>query len=243
MYAAMSADLTPAPPPALPARLTMDRRQTRELLEQWIGLDVVLEALEFAITAEPDPSGDPHADPSAVGMAVPAPSNFRQLYDLMTDPAFTPFAIDGSRPRAAIDTLMTRAKVKLPEILTLIGQRNLGMAIARSGRRLDKVIDGIGEAAEPREERCGSCDPRTADAPADPDCPECRGTGKVRRMGNLEAAKLFVNIHGGSTGSAKAAGAGGTGTTINLAANAIVRAGDKQNGPETVTARIQKLIE
>jgi len=231
------APLVPAPLPPPPAYF--ERHQARELLEVYIGLPTILEALEFAISSEPlaDDSGQPTI-----------PSKFRQMYDHMLNPSTGTFPDRNGRVRYPIDTVMAKFGVKLPEMLAIIGTRNLGMAIAKSGNRLARVIDGLGEAAEPRIEPCPKCEgegylPGIDDEPA-PMCPKCRGAGELRKFGDLKAAEMFIGLHGGQT-SGRGSGQGGGIRDINLAVNA--QASAKSGGPtkeaDPINVRIQRLIE
>lgn len=234
------ADILPAP--AASAR-AFERRQTRELLEQHITLPVILEALEFAIADEPEQD--------ALGQPT-TPSKFRQMYEHMLNPSTgcLPDPLTG-RVRYPVDTVMARYKVKLPELLALIGARNLGMAIARSGERLSRVIDGLGEAAEPQTVPCVKCEgegylPSVHDGEPAPMCPRCQGAGEVRTFGDLKAAEMFIGLHGGSTSGKAAGGSGGSVRDIVVNANAMASAksdGKPGTDSEPINVRVQKLID
>lgn len=244
---APSAELIPAPSPSAPAHrsaASLARHQTRALLEVHIGLPIVIEALEFAISSEPTED--------AQGYALPL-SKFALMYEDLADPC----------NRLPIDTLMGRYGVKLPELLALIGARNLGMAIMKSAPRLERVIDGVGESAEPRDEMCEKCDGEgwlatgpVSDGDADADegeeslevpremCAKCKGKGSVRVRGDLDAAKMFIALHGGNTSGGK--GAGDARNVINVVASASAKAESKKSGDgagESITKRVQGIID
>lgn len=220
-----------------------ERRQTRELLEVHITLPVIIEALEFAIADEPEE--DTLGQPTT-------PSKFRLMYDHMLNPSTgaLPDPLTG-RVRYPVDTIMARYGVKLPELLALIGARNLGMAIARSGERLSRVIDGLGEAAEPQTVPCAKCEGEgylagLDDAPA-PLCPKCGGEGSVRKFGDLKAAEMFIGLHGGSTSSKQGGGQAGGGAVRDIIVSASAGASAKSDGKgadaEPINVRVQKLID
>lgn len=226
--------------PAAPSR-AFERRATRELLEVHITLPVILEALEFAITDEPEQD--------ALGQPT-TPSKFRQMYEHMLNPSTgaMPDPLTG-RIKYPVDTIMARYKVKLPELLQLIGARNLGIAIARSGERLSRVIDGLGEAAEPRVAMCSKCDGEGYLAGRDDEeatpCQKCGATGEMRVFGDLKAAEMFIGLHGGST-SGKGAGAAGSGVRdiiVSANAGASAKADGKGADTEPINVRVQKLID
>lgn len=237
-HAPAAAELQPAP--ALSRHF--ERKASRALLEQHIGLPTIIEALEFAIAAEPaeDSQGRPVA-----------PSKFRQMYDFMLDPSTSSLP----NPRTGrilypVDTVMSQFGVKLPELLALVGARNLGMAIAKSGTRLERVIDGLGEAAEPREEECHKCAgegylPGEDDEPA-PECPKCGGSGEVRVFADPKYIEMFVGLHGGAVGGKGGGGghAGGGVRDIIVSANAAASARQEvAQAGEPINVRVQKLID
>lgn len=231
-------DLLPAP---VQSR-AFERRQTRELLEQHITLPVILEALEFAIADEPEED--------ALGQPT-TPSKYRQMYEHMLNPSTgcLPDPLTG-RVRYPVDTVMARYKVKLPELLALIGARNLGMAIARSGERLSRVIDGLGEAAEPQTVPCLKCEgegylPSVHDGEDAPMCPKCNGAGEVRKFGDLKAAEMFIGLHGGSTSGQRGGPATGAVRDIIVSASAGASAKVDKAGAdaEPINVRVQKLID
>jgi len=233
-----SAELQPAP--ALTRHF--ERKASRALLEQHIGLPTIIEALEFAIAVEPaeDEQGRPIA-----------PSKFRLMYDHMLDPSTSSLPDKHTgRIRYPVDTVMAKFGVKLPELLALVGARNLGLAIAKSGTRLERVIDGLGEAAEPRIQDCTKCAgegylPGEDDEPA-PECPRCGGSGEVRVFGDLKAAEMFIGLHGGST-SSRALGGHASGGVRDIIVSANAAASAKQEnaggGGEPINVRVQKLID
>lgn len=215
-------------------------RPVRVTLEQDIGVESIVEALEFkTFTDSPD-------DP---------PSRERQLLDRLSDPTFA---------GRAITTLMKEVGILLPELLDLLRKRDIALAVAHSGRRVGAVLEGLGEFAEPRWEICAKCagegeveDP-DGQAEGDPDDGEevvmptirclaaaggCDGSGKVRRMGNLDAAKLFLETQG------LRKGAGGGAPTVNVDVrqqqnNLPGAAGDrKAQQQEALTSRVQQALE
>jgi len=233
-----SAELQPAPV----ATPYFARKASRALLEQHIGLPTIIEALEFAIAAEPaeDEQGRPIA-----------PSKFRLMYDFMLDPSTSSLPDrQTGRIRYPVDTVMAKFGVKLPELLALVGARNLGMAIAKSGTRLERVIDGLGEAAEPRIVDCTKCEgegylPGEDGEPA-PECWYCHGSGEVRVFADPKYIEMFVGLHGGAMGGKGSAGhASGGVRDIIVSANAAASAKQENagGGGEPINVRVQKLID
>lgn len=240
----------PDPPSAhassvgLPKRASSDLA-TRKILEQDIGVEAVVEALEFATYGEPDDG-------------TQMPSAARQLLDRLNDPRL---AMVGTKP-VALTTLMREAGMSLPALIDLIRKKDLALAVVKSGRHLGEVIDGLGLVSKARWKICERCwgegevektGPGGEIATADHDegeepmpllipCPALCDHGKVLVAGNLDAAKLFTGIHGLGP-----KGGGSPSVVVNANAQAGVRI-DK-NGErdaqrqETVTSRVQELLE
>jgi hypothetical protein len=202
-------------------------RPTRRILENDIGLDDLKEALEFATFTE---------DPKAL------PSRERVLLNLMNDHHAT-------MAGESITSLMKRAGMLLPDVLDTLRKRDVALAVARSARRIGPVLDGLGEAAEHRWGICPVCsgdgliagdegeDGKESQPPIA--CPNGDCTdGKIRVMGNLDAAKLFLEVQG-----LKKSG-GGSSTNINVSANAGAKAdaGDKNDRP-SITTTVQNILE
>ena len=236
----MSADPENLPAPArahTPAYF--ERRQTRELLEVHIGIPAILEALEFALASEPEQDEQ--------GIALP-PSKWRQMYEHMLDPSTSSLPDHAGRVRYPVDTVMGKFRIKLPELLALIGVRNLGMAIARSGERLGRVIDGLGEAAEPQILTCNKCEGEgylagLDDEPAER-CLNCGGRGEIRRFGDLKAAEMFIGLHGGATKQGSGGGAGIRDINLAVSAQASAKANSAPSkDADPITVRVQRLIE
>lgn len=215
---------------------------TRQILEADIGRDSIAEALSFVTSGESIEDGPP--SPAA------------QLLAYLSDPLYL---------NESITSLMRKSGLGTAGILDALRKRDIALAVASSGKRVGKVIDGLGEAAEPRWaicERCwgeGEIEQRDGEAlPADDGeepvypmvpCPALCDNGKVRKSGDMDAAKLFLGIHGlGPKG-----GAGNGGTTIDkLVVSANAQAGARADGggserkaqqQETVTDRVQGIIE
>jgi hypothetical protein len=218
---------------ALQPRHAAQALTARRVLESDIGLDTLAEALE--LVSFTDPPDEP-------------PSRERQLLERMSDPAYA---------RYSITQLMKDVGLTLAEVLDLCRKRDIALAVARSGARVGSVLDGLGEAAEPRWEICATCGgdaevehPSWSPDPDDPDaptpmvrCPErsCQ-SGKIRRMGNLDAAKLFLGVHG----LVKGGGSGAPTINVNTSAQAGVRMGEgkkAQDSQESVTSRVQAALE
>ncbi len=215
-----------------------ERRQTRELLELHIGIPAILEALEFAISSEPDQDDQ--------GQPLP-PSKFRQMYDHMLDPSMSSLPDHSGRVRYPIDTVMARYKIKLPELLSLIGVRNLGMAITKSGSRLDKVIDGLGEAAEPHIYPCPKCDgegylPGLDDEPAE-ECERCAGRGEIRKFADPKYIEMFLGLHGAPNAKGGTPSSGIRDINLAVSAQASAKSGQPSKDADPINVRIQRLIE
>lgn len=214
---------------------------TRQTLEIDIGRESIAEALQFkAFTDSPD-------EP---------PSREGQLLSLLMDPTYA---------NESIPSLMKKCGLLLPEILDVLRKRDLALAVAHSGRRIGSVLDGLGEAAEPRTAVCTSCwgegeiedkrgggDPLPHEPGEDPiyptvPCPAAGCVeGSVRVPGNIDAAKLFLSVQG----LIKSGGGGGVpNITVNANAQAGARAGAdsgsdrKAQQQETVTTRVQDALE
>jgi hypothetical protein len=216
---------------------------TRRVLEVDLGAEQVEAALEFATYT--DPPDEP-------------PSPMRQLLERLHDPTFASHSIT---------QLMHAVGVRLPELLDAIRQRDIALAIANSGKRLGSVVDGLGEAAEPRWGICSECEgegwvvDKRAEAELDTDADigeerltdlptkkclavngGCDGTGKVRLRGNLDAAKLFLEVHGMKRGGS---GGGGNNTSVTVPVQVNVPLDDRRSvqKPIDVTTTVQKILE
>ena len=210
---------------------------TRRILEVDIGIDALTEALELVTYAE---------DPTAM------PSRERQLLERLSDPAF---AMAGGKP-VAITTHMKAVGLLMPEVIDIYRRAGIAMAVAKSGKRFDAVLDGVGELAGFRWIICPKCEGEevTIDEeligdmqPGDPlplkKCKRCEGKGKIRVDPNLKAAELFLGVHGFGKGAA-----GGATINVNASAQAGARAdagGEKKvtQQQESVTGRVQAMLE
>lgn len=225
-------------------RSRMDRR-TRELLEQHIGLEAIIEALEFAVATAAEgydyPAGGEQPKPANPKLLVTPVMRYRALLERLTDEEMAP-------PKSIITQLMAECGVKVPELLSLLTPRNIALALVRTQHRVVEVLDGLGEAAVPKDVACPHCNRGVLSSTGDEgqpmsiDCPHCNATGKVRVMGDLDAAKLFLAAQGVSTGSKPASGSAAN--IINVGAQAIVRNGRQSaDEREPVTVRVQKIID
>lgn len=244
----------------LPADPAADLPSRRLLDELFDSREELIELLEFATFAEPGAGGELPADEdSPTSASVPSiPSAALQLLRRLRDPRL---ALASGRP-VALTTLMREAGMTLPEMIDLRRRRDIALAIARSGRHLGEVIDGLGQVSKARWKICERClgegsvehpDPATLDADEGEErieltmpCPALCENGKVLVAGNLEAAKLFMGVHGlGPKG-----GGGSASVAVNV--NAQAQAGAKADASssdrdarrqEQTTSRVQRLLE
>ncbi len=209
----------------------------RRLLDQEIGEETIVSALEVATHGEPPDQ---------------SPSPMATLLAMLHDPVCA--AADMSLPM-----MMRKAGVDLPTLLDAIRKTTVGLAIAASGHRVGRVLDGLGEAAEPKWVICERCegegeiaDPMRAD-PDDPDADPvmrkcyakeggCDGTGKKRQHGDLDAAKLFLEAQGVRKSGGQSAPPINIDARqqVNVGGGKDARAADKQ---QSITTTVQNILE
>lgn len=204
--------------------------ESRRLLESDIGLDVVLQAVQMRVAAEPE---------------SPTPSKLALLLEGMEDPDT---GIHGLVRQSTITELMQASHVTFFDLLQLIAERQKAFSLAKSARHMDQVLEDIAEDAKSRTLRCRSCDggwihppaDDNGDAPAPVECDDCAGTGRIRKVGDLESRKLYFKAHG--IGADEALRNRPT-TNINVNAQAGVRIGEQKPPEPSVLTRVQTIID
>lgn len=214
---------------ALPASVHFSAK-TVELLRKERGDDAIGEAIELASFSETHPT-DEQPD-------VPV-GKMTQLLERLADPVL------GQQDLVAN---MRACGVKIYELMEALQKRDVALALIRSSRRMGAVLDGVGEFAEPQQIPCRLCNATGGQTITDDDgndttvlCSDCMGTGQLRRMGDIDAIKVYLATHGLA---GKGAGNAGGGTVVNV--NAQAAAGIKTSSnkdEEPITARVQRIIE
>lgn len=224
--------------PAYPAR---DLR-TREILDELGGPEALIEVLELITHGEPDDQ---------------LPSKERQLLERLCDPSLS---VTGGKP-VALPTHMKAVGLLLPDVIDLYRRCGIALAVAKSGRQMDGVLEGVGRMAQERWVICGRCKGESevidtsvkvepGEDPVLRDCPECydaavdRSTGKVLKEPNLEAVQIYLGVHG----IGKKAGGAPVNVNVNATAQAGARASSgsddrKPQQQEHVTDRVQAMLE
>lgn len=214
---------------ALPAAVHYSAK-TVELLRKERGDDVIGEAIEMASFSEPQPSPDQPDAP--VGKMT-------QLLERLADPVLG---------QQDLVVNMRACGVRVYELMEALQKRDVALALFRSSRRMGAVLDGVGEFAEPQQIPCRLCNATGAQTSTDDDgndttvlCSDCMGTGQLRRMGDIDAIKVYLATHG-LAGKGSGAAGGGTVVNVNAQAAAGVKTGNGKE-EEPITARVQRIIE
>lgn len=203
----------------------------REVINQAGGTEALEEACELAGA---DPLGDKPLD---------------VLLSYLRDPAFA---------NHAPTTLAQKAGLSRLELFDLLGKRDVALAVFNSRRKhLAAVLDDIGEDSRTLIVRCRNCEGKgmvalskdelaTAqqliESGIDIDlvqpCPDCDGSGKLRKLGDGKSRDQFLKIHGFDKG-----GAAVISPTFNVGVGVQVKNGSDSNKPEPITVRVEKLLE
>lgn len=226
------------PTSLIPARARGDL-VTREVLEMAGGREALEEALELV-------GADPHGtNPTDV------------MLSRLRDPAFAGHSLTEMAKASGLTRI---------ELYDLLGKRDTALAIFMSRRRhLHDVLEDIGEDAKSTVINCKGCGgsgeiPPSADAirlqeaeiehlrsmniNIDPQpleatvCEDCNGLGKLRKIGDADARKLFLKVHG-----LDKSGAGGP-TINNLNVGVQVKNDNRSaNQPEPVTVKVERYLD
>lgn len=192
-----------------------------------------LEASEFAAKCNPD--DDPGLSPAAVMLSMMQSG----------EPHFTQMSLTEMMKQAGLNKL---------DIMNLMRKKDLAYAMFLSSRHLGQVLDDIGEDAKSTIISCKNCggDGKSPDAKAavaelahqgieiDEEnieaCEDCSGVGKLRKIGDPDSRKMFLEMHGiRKTG-------GGAGAGLNL--NVGVQVNNQQKEEKApVTLTVQKLLD
>jgi hypothetical protein len=216
-----------------------DDLATRDVIETAGGLPALEEALELAGA---NPSGE---DPIDI------------LLSQLRDPAFA------SRTPTELARQCGLSRLELHDLL---GKRAVALAIFESRHKhLGRVIDDIGEDALSTVVNCKGCggkgsiplayeqvklieaqaqelrdagihvdDPNTGPVT----CEDCNGIGKLRKIGDAEARKLFFKLHGFDRPAPAVVNNVTTNTQINNNNH-----GRGLNGVEPVTVTVERILD
>lgn len=238
----------------IPRKGTVVDRVLRDVLETEIGREAVIEALEIATAGlEGDSNSDNSSNPADLPRSGTKLGRLRALLESFQDPAFS---------GAGITTLMRDCRVSSADLMNALRQREVAIALFTSGRKMGDVLEGLASAAAPKVVQCRHCsgegyvgvgvkdDDLGGDDTADlgeeelelPQelCPDCQGEGKLIQTGDVDAIKLYLQVHGlaGKSGKDSAAMI----VNNNVTTQAGVRVDSAGNAMESVTSRISKAI-
>ena len=204
----------------------------REVIDQAGGTEALEEALELTGA---NPLGDNPVD---------------VMLSYLRDPAFASYAPT---------TLAQKAGLSRLELFDLLGKRDVALAVFNSRcKHLAKVLDDIGEDSKTRIVKCRNCDGKGQVALEGADlstarglvesgididlvqpCPDCDGSGKLRKIGDAKSRDQFLKIHGFDKG----AGGAPTINTLNVGVQVKNDNGGNGNKSEPITVRVEKLLE
>lgn len=252
----------------LPQRTRADQFDAKELFDSRISRESLIEALELDVYSRQ--AAKEEAEKQGITDA-PAIQRFRP--DLRSaDMAL--MLRDPENANDSVVDIMRECGIVLPELMAILRQRDIALAITGSSKHVVDVLEDIAVDAKSRYVRCRECrgagtvEPEEAeyDEPSEDDsiaraelaalgialpepstepsapipCPDCEGTGWLRKIGDAESRKMFLEIHG-----LRRTGAGGAGNTLNLTMQQGVKVAPDQGATkiETITDRIQKIID
>lgn len=247
-----STPTSPSTPPARsPAATLLDLSSrdsdTWRLLEKDLGPDLVSEALawDMASKAVNAQEGEEHLTKAA------------SMLSRLQDPNWwhTP-ACPPDCKRHQLRFIARECGILLPELVEMVRNREVAIALLSSGMQTGRVLEGIVKLATEGQAVCTACfgegevlllDKKGREQ-MDPDteemlrktCPGCRGKGVVAIPPNLEAARIFLKVQGLDK-------SGAAGTTINLGVQQGVSVGKMGGGKsdteqEHVTVRVERII-
>ena len=106
-----------------------------------------------------------------------------RLLDMMLDPAYQALSFG---------QLCSRAGLSGGEVMHLICQRQLAEGMMRAAYHLPDVMENVALAALGRSGTCVKCagNGNVSGAP----CPDCRGSGQVRILGDPRAVRLVFEM-------------------------------------------------
>jgi transcription elongation factor Elf1 len=216
--------------------LPRDDISTRRFIEEDIGLNELQAALEFVVGSK----GGPEESETT--------SRLRQMLEKVSDPAFAGWTIT---------RIMKDCGVKAADIADAERQRLVGLAVLKSAKRTEKVLDDLAVDAQAHFVTCTICqgegwvlakikpgelsvDLGEEELEGLAKCANCGSAGKVRVEAATDKVKLFLAVQG-----LGAKGGIGDKLVVNNVANAAAKADSANSGQNSVpvTEKVQKIID
>jgi hypothetical protein len=229
-----------------------DDHSARRLLDEDVGRESLEEALEFHTFVDKDefaPAAvmlsrlrDPaFADQSITTIMRDSGLLLTDVLDMLRkrDVALA-VASSGRHMGDILNDIAIDAK---SQVVTCRGCAGEGVIVVSDGaddyeQAMEQYKKDLADAAELRATGISIDDPQPPPDELEPItevCEDCDGAGHLRKIGDSDARKLFLGVHGLGQKSGPQ-----TAVTINTQVN-NTNTGDK--GPESVTSRVQKILD